>query len=110
MLSCNIELHSAVDSPIIVQSIWQKNKTQIGKGSNDRITVTNASISVPPYNYQTTLHFNPMDIEDADSYICTVTVTPQNETYITGTTVFVVRNITTIASEKLYYHIIMYKN
>lgn len=97
-LTCTIEVNPAVDSSVKVQSSWQRNETDLNN-SNSRITISNATIVMLPSNYQATLRFNPMDLDDADIYYCTVDVMPQNETFIIGTTTSAVRNITDISSE-----------
>ena len=97
--ACNIELGSAVDSPIMVQSIWWKNDTVLESGDDDRITVTNATVVMPPSVYQTTVRFNPMDFDDADTYTCAVSVMPLNDTFIAGISESTSRNITNISSK-----------
>ena len=96
--SCNIELNSAVDSPVMVQSIWWKNETVLESGDDDQITVTNATVVMPPSIYQTSIRFNPLDFNDADTYICAVTVMPLNDTFIGGISESTSRNITNISS------------
>lgn len=91
-LSCNIELNSAIDSPVRVQSDWQKNGTIIELERSGRIALTNATI-VSQRFYMSTLRFNPMDDIDADLYLCTVTVSPIDETYVSESSTSVVRNI-----------------
>ena len=99
--TCSIELSSAVDSPIMLQSSWQKNDTILESSTDDRITVTNATVVTRPTVYQITIRFNPLDLDDADTYTCAVTVTPQNETFITGISESATRNITDISSKIL---------
>ena len=101
-LSCNIELHTAVDSPVLVLNIWQGNGTEIQDKRDNRITVINTTLVKTPLNYQTTLRFNPVDIVDVGSYTCTVTVLSLNDTFIIGTTTSITRNITEISSEIMY--------
>ena len=65
--------------------------------------MTNATIVTPPSYYQTTLRLNPMDVVDAETYSCSVTVTPYNAAFITGTTVSTARNITEVLSKTNSY-------
>ena len=56
----------------------------MGRDENGRIAVVNPSISSPPYNI--TLKFNPLNITDAGTYECDVTVTPQDTLFISTAT------------------------
>ena len=99
--ACNIELSSGVDSPIVVESIWWKNETILESSSDDRITVNNATEVMLPSVYQTSVRLNPMDFDDADTYVCEVTVMPLNGTFIAGISESTSRNITDISSKTL---------
>ena len=99
--ACNIELSTSVDSPVVVQSIWWKNEKILERSSNDRITVNNAIEVMLPSVYQTSVRFNPMDFDDADTYTCAVTVIPLNDTFIAGISESTPRNITDILSKTL---------
>ena len=104
--ACNIELSSAVDSPIMLQSSWQRNETILESSSDDHITVTNTTAVMSPTVYQTTVRFNPLNLDDADTYTCAVTITPQNETFIAGISEFTTRSITGISS-KIYDSVVI---
>ena len=68
-----------------VQGTWNRNGTELVNGIDDgRITVSYAQLAIPPY--QTTLTFSPLNINDAGTYECIVTVTPQDTIFVTGTT------------------------
>ena len=67
---------------MIVQGNWERNGTQLQDNSDGRITVTNDVMGTPPY--QITVRLDPMDYEDAGTYNCLATVTPQDPAYITG--------------------------
>ena len=100
ILTCNIELDSAVDSPVLVQSTWLRNGIEIDGDS--RITTINTTTEIPQSSYQTALRLNPMDINDVGTYNCTVTVMSHYEdgsSFVISTTVSTVRNITDISSE-----------
>ena len=96
-----MELSTSVDSPVVVQSIWWKNEKILERSSNDRITVNNAIEVMLPSVYQTSVRFNPMDFDDADTYTCAVTVIPLNDTFIAGISESTPRNITDILSKTL---------
>ena len=79
--TCSITLDEAVDTPVAVQGTWNRNGTELMDGDEDgRIIITNPLMSTPPY--QTTLRFNLLNISDAGTYECDVTVTPQDTTFI----------------------------
>ena len=80
--TCSITLDEAVDTPVTVQGNWRRNGTELA--DNGRITVFNPPMNAP--SYQTTVRFNLLNVSDAGLYECTATVTPQNTTFITGTT------------------------
>ena len=99
--ACNIELSSGIDSPVVVESIWWKNETILESSNDDRITVNNATEVMLPSIYPTSVRLNPMDFDDADTYVCEVTVMPLNGTFIAGTSESTSRNITDISSKTL---------
>ena len=88
--TCSITLDSAVNTPVAVQGTWNRNGTSLADNVN-RITVMSVPMSMPPYT--TTVRLNPLRISDAGTYTCVVTVTPENDTYVTGTTYMVSRYI-----------------
>lgn len=100
-LTCIIDLNSAIDSPIAILTSWQRNESDVDIAVGKHISVTNASINAPLSTYQTTLRFNPLDLEDIGTYTCEVTVLAEDRTFITGTTAFSIRNITGISSESI---------
>ena len=89
-----IKLNTAVDTHVIVWGTWNRNGTDLVNRTNSgRITVSNPQMEQPPY--QTTVRFSPLNnITDPGTYECTATVTPQNDTFITGTTSSISRTIT----------------
>ena len=80
-LTCIITLGSMVDSLVTVRGIWNRNGIELM--NNGRITVS-PSRSSPPYAI--TLRFNPLNVTDAGTYECDVTVTPQDATFISTAT------------------------
>ena len=83
--TCSITLGDVVDTPVTVQGIWNRNGTElIDRDENGRIAINNPPMSSPPY--QITLRFNPLNVTDAGTYECGVTVTPQDTTFIATAT------------------------
>ena len=98
-LKCNIILHSAVDSPVALDSYWERNGTELTNSRAGRIIVTDVAASTVPSNYESILRFNPMDVNDTNTYSCTVTIRAQNETFITGTSGSTAINISDVSGE-----------
>ena len=74
-----------VDTPVTVRGIWNRDGTDLTDGDeNGRITIVNLPMSSPPYDI--TLRFNPLNVTDAETYECDVTVTPQDTTFISTAT------------------------
>ena len=94
--TCDIELHSAVDSPVTVTGNWERNGTQL-KDSASYTTVTNITVVTPPNRYQMAARFNPLNFDDSGTYTCVVTVMPHNTSYISGTLVSATRTITSLS-------------
>ena len=92
--TCSIILDAAVNTSVTVQGTWYRNGTELVNGIDDgRITVSNPPLAMPPY--QTTVTFSPLNnITDPGTYECSATVTPQDTTFVTGTTSSYSRNIT----------------
>ena len=97
--TCNIVLNSAVNSPITILARWNRNGTDLGTNVNKRISVTNASIAASTSTYNTTLRFNPLDLQDVGTYTCEVTVLAEDAAFIFGITAYSMRNIRHIYSE-----------
>ena len=84
IFTCSITLDDVVDTPVTVQGIWNRNGTELmARQDNGRIIV-NPPMSSPPYDI--TLRFNPLNVTDAATYECDVTVTPQDTTFISTAT------------------------
>lgn len=94
--TCSAQLHSAVDTPVTVMATWMRNKTRLEE-DDGYITVTDVTVAALPRTYSTTVQLNPMDIDDTGTYTCTVTVLPDNTTFINGTTVSAVKAVTSIS-------------
>ena len=83
--TCSITLGDVVDTPVTVRGIWNRDGTDLTDGDeNGRITIVNPPMSSPPYDI--TLRFNPLNVTDAGTYECDVTVTPQDTTFISTAT------------------------
>ena len=99
-LTCFITLGSVVDTLVTVQGIWNRNGTELR--NDGRITVI-PSRSSPPYAI--TLRFNPLNVTDAGTYECHVTVTPQDSTFISTATI---SNSRSISVSVMYNTIVSY--
>ena len=74
-----------VDTPVTVRGIWNRNGTELVDGDEDgRITIINPPMRSPPYDI--TLRFNPLNVTDAGTYECDLTVIPQNTAFISTAT------------------------
>ena len=92
IFTCSITLGDVVDTPVTVRGIWNRNGTELMDGDeNGRITVVNPPMNSPPYDI--TLRFNPLNVTDAGTYECDVSVTPQNTTFISTAITSNYRNI-----------------
>lgn len=92
-LTCGITLDEAVNTPVMVRGMWNRNGAELIDGTDSgRITVINPMMTTPPY--MTTVRFNPLNNDsDVGVYECTATVDPDNSTYISRTTASISRNI-----------------
>ena len=87
IFTCSITLSDAVDTPVTVRGFWNRNGTELMDGDeNGKITIVNPSRTSPPYDI--TLRFNPLNVTDAGTYECHVTVTPQDTVFILTATIF----------------------
>ena len=85
IFTCSITLGDVVDTSVTVQGIWNRNGIELIPGNeNGRITIVNPPMNSPPYDI--TLRFNPLNVTDAGTYECHVTVTPQDTTFISTAT------------------------
>ena len=85
IFTCSITLGDVVDTPVTVRGIWNRNGTELMDGNEDgRISITNPPMTSPPYSI--TLRFNLLSVTDPGTYECDVTVTPQDTTFISPTT------------------------
>ena len=81
-LTCTIELNTAVDTPVVVNSTWH--------GPVVILTGTRVVVSEPTrtgIRYQTILMFRPLNTSDSGHYTCEATVGPSPESqFITAST------------------------
>ena len=101
-ITCSITLGNVVDTPVTVRGIWNRNGTELMDGDeNGRITIINPPMSSPPY--EITLRFNPLNVTDAGTYECDVTITPQDTTFVSTATT---SNLRTISVSGMMMYII----
>ena len=73
-LTCTIELNTAVNTPVVVNSTWH--------GPMEIPTDTRVNASEPTgtgAKYQTILMFRPLNTSDSGHYTCEATVSPSPE-------------------------------
>ena len=68
-LTCTIELNTAVDTPVVVNSTWH-GPVEIPTGT--RVTASESTGTGIRY-----LMFRPLNTSDSGNYTCEVTVSPQ---------------------------------
>ena len=86
-----ISLGDMVDTPVTVQGIWNRNGTELMAGDENGRIIINRPISSPPYII--ILRFNLLNVTDAGTYECDMTVTPQDTTFISTATTSKSRSI-----------------
>ena len=89
VFTCNIILEEAVDTSVTVQGTWNRNESELV--NEGRITISNPPLIMHPYLI--TVSFSPLNVSDAGTYECNATVTPQDTTFVTGSTSSISRNI-----------------
>ena len=72
-LICTIQLNTAVDTNVMVNTSWTGTNAMFA--SNSLISITNVSESVAPY--MTTVLFSPLKITDSGNYTCQADVRPR---------------------------------
>ena len=78
-LTCTIQLNTAVDTPVVVNSTWH--------GPVEIPTGTRVTASEPTGTGARYLMFRPLNTSDSGHYTCEVTVSPSNESqFITAST------------------------
>ena len=94
-LTCDIQLDaSIVDSVIVVGATWTASGSAV-MAVEGRVAISAAfMVSSVPLLFRSTLAFTPLGgLADSGNYTCAVTVTPQNQTFITGTTASVIKPV-----------------
>ena len=71
-LICTIQLNTAVDTNVVVNTSWTGPNAMFA--FNSRISITDMSESVTPYT--TTVLFSPLNITDSGNYTCQAYVRP----------------------------------
>ena len=91
-LTCDIQLDAnTVDSGIVVGATWTESGSPVIAEAG-RVTISDAvMVSFDPLLFRSTLTFTPLGLADSHSYTCALTVTPQIQAFITGTTASVIK-------------------
>ena len=81
-LTCTIELNTAVDTPVVVNSTW---RGPLGVPAGTHVIASGPTATGA--RYQTILMFRPLNTSDSGNYTCEVTVSPSPESqFISGST------------------------
>ena len=93
-LTCDIQLDaSTVDSVIVVGATWTASGSPV-MADEGRVAISAAvMVSSVPLLFRSTLAFTPLGLADSGNYTCAVTVTPENQTFITGTNASVIKPV-----------------
>lgn len=84
-VNCNVELSSAVDTPVTVSAVWRRNGFPLTSSAN-RMLPDAVSVGGSSSRYLAQVVFSPVQLSTDDGvYVCEVTVLPVSETFITGT-------------------------
>ena len=75
MFTCIVAVHPAVDTPVMVQGNWERNRTQLQDGNDGRISVNNNFAPTSLNMFQITVRINSMSFGDAGTYSCSAMVT-----------------------------------
>ena len=93
-LTCDIQLDaSIIDSVIVVGATWTVSGSAV-MAQAGRVAISAAIMVSPvPLLFRSTLAFTPLGLADSGNYTCAVTVTPENQAYIAGTTASVIKPV-----------------
>ena len=73
-LNCTIRVETAVDTSVVVKTSWTGPTALFASNSQDRISVTSLTGSLPLY--KTSICFSPLNITDSGAYLCQADVRP----------------------------------
>ena len=73
-LICTIQLNTAVDTDVVVNTSWTGPTAMFASNSQGRISVTRLNGSIPLY--ETRVFFSPLNITDNGTYVCQADVRP----------------------------------
>ena len=73
-LICTIQLNTAVDTDVVVNTSWIGPTAVFASNSQSRISVTSLTESFPLY--ETRVFFSPLNITDNGTYVCQADVRP----------------------------------
>ena len=77
-ITCLVELHPSVNSPVSVTGSWLYNGTQLQESSSD--SEFNDFTSAPPYTIN--ISFCPVTFANSGVHSCEANVVPQNSSFI----------------------------
>ena len=75
-LICTIQLNTAVDTIVMVNTSWTGPTAMFASNSQGRISVTHVNGSVPLY--ATRVFFSPLNTTDSGTYACQADVRPDS--------------------------------
>ena len=75
-LICTIQLNTAVDTNVMVNTSWTGPTAMFASNSQGRISVTHVNGSVPLY--ETRVFFSLLNISDSGTYVCQADVIPDS--------------------------------
>ena len=103
-LTCTIELRTAVDTQVVVNSTW---RGPVGIPTGTRV-VASAPTGTGA-RYQTILMFRPLNTSDSGNYTCEATVSPSPESqFISGSTAGSDTLSVTVQGERIHLVICYY--
>ena len=88
---CRLELDLAVDSDLLVTSLWTKDESPLSPDSS-RLNISEPVIvQQSPQVFESIVSFRTLITEDTGSYNCTLAIQAVSEMYIADTTTTVSR-------------------
>ena len=82
-LTCTIQVHGNVDTPVDVTGEWSKGGLTLLADSSECINISEATSIVDTFTYETSLTFIALrSSDDAGEYTCNATVSSTPQTYI----------------------------
>ena len=69
-LKCVLTFNYPVTIQIIVRNRWTKNGASVPSGLSNDATITDVLMQIDSHQYEATLYFNPLNIDDSGEYSC----------------------------------------